>query len=278
MTTVELDSRTRTRRPRALIVTTYGLYARDVDGWLSVASLVALMAQLDVEAAAVRSAISRLKVRGILTALRQNGVAGYSLTPKGRAILDAGDQRIFDRSRPLLEDGWLLAVYSVPESERHQRHQLRSRLAWLGFGTVAAGAWIAPRHLETETRAVLREHSLDSYVQLFQAQYRESDLRALVAQWWDVDSLAAMYEHFVAVYQPVAHKWRRASAPEPPSAYADYVATLTAWRQLPYRDPGIAPELLPRGWKGARAANLFDGIAASTAAAAHSFVGEVLRR
>ncbi|MEO6956929.1 MAG: PaaX family transcriptional regulator C-terminal domain-containing protein [Antricoccus sp.] len=278
MTTVELDSEARTRQPRALIVTTYGLYARAVDGWLSVASLVTLMAQLDVEDAAVRSAISRLKARGILTALRQNGVAGYSLTPKGRAILDAGDQRIFDRSRPLLEDGWLLAVYSVPESERHQRHQLRSRLAWLGFGTVAAGAWIAPRHLEAETRAVLQEHRLDSYVRLFPAQYRESDLPALVAQWWDLDSLAAMYEHFVAVHQPVARKWRRSSAPEPPSAYADYVATLTAWRQLPYHDPGIAPELLPRGWKGARAATLFDDIADSTAVAAHAFVGAVLRR
>lgn len=278
MTTVELDSQTRTRQPRALIVTTYGLYAREVDGWLSVASLLALLAQLDVEAAAVRSAISRLKARGILTALRRGGVPGYSLTQKGRAILDAGDQRIFDRSRPLLEDGWLLAVYSVPESERHQRHQLRSRLAWLGFGTVAAGAWIAPRHLEAETRAVLQGQQLDSYVRLFQAQYRETDLRGLVAQWWDLDSLAAMYEHFVAVHQPVARRWRRSSTPDAPSAYADYVATLTAWRQLPYRDPGIAPELLPRGWKGARAAELFDDIAASTSAAAHTFVEEVLRR
>lgn len=278
MTTADFDSESRARQPRALIVTTYGLYAREVGGWLSVASLVQLMAALDVEAAAVRSAISRLKARGVLTASRQDGVAGYSLTVRGRAILDAGDRRIFDRTTPLAEDGWLLAVYSVPESERHQRHQLRSRLAWLGFGTVAAGVWIAPVHLERETRAVLHEHALDGYVNLFQADYRDADVRALVAQWWDLGSLAAMYESFIAVHRPIAGKWRRAPQPDSPSAYADYVATLTAWRQLPYHDPGIAAELLPHGWKGARAADLFDGIASAAAPVAHTFVDEVLRR
>jgi phenylacetic acid degradation operon negative regulatory protein len=55
-------------QPRALIVTIYGLYARDragqAGGWLSVAALIRLMAGLGADQATVRSSISRLKQRG----------------------------------------------------------------------------------------------------------------------------------------------------------------------------------------------------------------------
>lgn len=108
--------------PRALIVSIYGLYARDradgAGGWLSVASLIRLMGGLGADQAAVRSSISRLKQRGILEPLRLSGAAGYALSDRGTEILAEGDRRIFERPRARLADGWLLAVFSVPERER----------------------------------------------------------------------------------------------------------------------------------------------------------------
>jgi len=131
-------------QPRALIVTIYGMYARDTGGWFSIAALIKLMAELGVDEPAVRSAISRLKVRGLLESGPVGGAAGYGLSAGGRKILSDGDRRIFRRPRASTDDGWLLAVFSVPEQQRARRHALRSRLAWLGFGTVSAGVWIAP--------------------------------------------------------------------------------------------------------------------------------------
>ena len=58
-----------TSRPRQLILSLYGLYAREEGDWLSVASLIALMADLGVDSAAVRSSVSRLKRRGVLEAV-----------------------------------------------------------------------------------------------------------------------------------------------------------------------------------------------------------------
>ena len=55
--------------PRQLILSLYGLYAREEGNWLSVASLIALMADLGVDSAAVRSSVSRLKRRGVLEAV-----------------------------------------------------------------------------------------------------------------------------------------------------------------------------------------------------------------
>ncbi|HEY2791485.1 MAG TPA: PaaX family transcriptional regulator, partial [Micromonosporaceae bacterium] len=130
-----------TEQPRALIVTIYGLYSRlgPQHGWLPVSVLVRLLDLLDVDEPAVRSAISRLKRRGLLDAERRGGVAGYALSDGAAEIIADGDARIFAPPAPRLQDGWLLAVFSVPETERAKRHLLRSQLGALGFGSAAPG-------------------------------------------------------------------------------------------------------------------------------------------
>jgi phenylacetic acid degradation operon negative regulatory protein len=267
-------------RPRALIVTVYGLYAREVGGWISISSLIRLMSRLGVEEAAVRSSISRLKRRGILEAERVNGSAGYALSSDARQILDDGDRRIFERRRGTLADGWVLAVFSVPEHERRQRHLLRSRLSWLGFGTVGSGVWIAPGHLEGETRLALERHGLSSYVDLFHASYRGfADLHGEVRSWWDLDSLDSLYRQFDEAHRPVLTSWRqRRRKDDEAEAFADYVRALTAWRRLPYLDPGLAPELLPRDWMGAKAADTFFALRRRLDAPAHQFVEQARAR
>jgi len=265
--------------PRALIVTIYGLYARnqagDAGGWLSVAALIRLMGALGADQAAVRSSISRLKQRGILEPLRLGGAAGYALSQRGREILAEGDSRIFERPRARLADGWLLAVFSVPERERGRRHALRSRLSWLGFGTVSAGVWIAPAHLARETRDVLARDGLSGYVDLFSAHYLAfGDLRGQVGCWWDLDRLEQLYQAFLDRSGPVRERWRgrRAGPADGEAAFADYVLALTAWRRLPFLDPGLPAELLPADWHGARAARAFGALRARLAAPARGHV------
>ena len=244
--------------PRALIVTIYGLYAREAGGWLSVAALIRLMAGLGADEPAVRSSISRLKQRGVLEPDRRDGAAGYALSALGRGILAGGDRRIFDRPRARPGDGWLLAVFSVPEPERRRRHTLRSRLTWLGFGTVFAGVWIAPGHLAGETAEVLERSGLAGYVNLFRAEYLAfGDVREQVGRWWDLNRLQQLYQAFLDSAGPVLERWdgagdARSGAPAG-EAFADYVRALTAWRRLPFLDPGLPPELLPAGWNGLRA-------------------------
>jgi phenylacetic acid degradation operon negative regulatory protein len=116
-----------------LIVPVYGLYSRREGGWLSVATLIGLLADLGVDESAVRSSISRLKRRGILEAIRRDGTAGYELSDQALAILREVTTGSSSASAAPA-DGWLLAVFSVPEAERHKRHVLRSQLTRLGFG------------------------------------------------------------------------------------------------------------------------------------------------
>jgi phenylacetic acid degradation operon negative regulatory protein len=268
-------------QPRQLIVTVYGLYARTGGGWMSVASVIALLGDLGVDQQTVRSAISRLKQRGLLVASKRGRTAGYELSAEAGAILVEGDHRIFEHRRAAAEDPWLLAVFSVPETERDKRHQLRSQLSRLGFGTVAAGVWIAPAHLRTVTADVLARHGLDGYADLFECTYVAfGEPCEKIQDWWDLDQLGRLYDEFLAAHRPVLAKWKRrrtrtktvAGADtntgtgtksgtvrpgDGAEAFADYVRVLTDWRRLPYADPGLPAALLPADWEGTLAARLF---------------------
>src|SRR4051812_18363024 len=118
--------------PRSLLMSFFGAFLRRIGGWIAVADLVALMGDLGLDEQAVRSAVSRLKRRGVIAPERRGGAAGYGLTGRGPAILGAGDAGIYGR------DGaggaaWLLVVFSTPETRRALRHKLRTRLQWLGL-------------------------------------------------------------------------------------------------------------------------------------------------
>ncbi|MBO0775287.1 MAG: PaaX family transcriptional regulator, partial [Actinobacteria bacterium] len=180
--------------------------------------------------------------------------------------------------RARLADGWLLAVFSVPETERQKRHVLRSQLARLGFGTAAPGVWIAPAYLHEATADMLRRLGLAPYADLFRADHLAfADLAGNIRQWWDLAELQRVCARFVDANGPVLQRWR--SGPlDRREAFADYVRVLTDWRRLPYLDPGLPAELLPADWIGIRAADLFFTLRARLEGPARAHVAQVIGR
>jgi phenylacetic acid degradation operon negative regulatory protein len=265
-------------------LTVFALYARSEDDWLSVASLVRLMADLGLDGAAVRSAISRLKRRGVLRAQRHGSAAGYALEGSTLEVLAEGDRRIFEPTRAVPADGWILVAFSVPEAERDKRHELRTSLTRLGFGTASPGVWIAPGNLAAETRRTLERRGLTGYVDLFTAQHIGfGDLRAKIRTWWDLDELAALYDDFIHRHQPLlatasatATATAASSRADPAAAFRSYVQMLTEWRRLPYRDPGLPLQLLPPGWSGQSARVLFDELDSALSAPAREHARTVI--
>jgi phenylacetic acid degradation operon negative regulatory protein len=260
-----------------LILTIFALYGRAEGNWLSVASIIALMADLGADSQAVRSSVSRLKARGVLDGERRGGAAGYSLTAPTLEVLAEGDVRIFERPRATEADGWLVVVFSVPESERDKRHALRTSLTRLGFGTAAPGVWVAPGSVAAETRHTLELRRLAEYVDLFAGEHLAfGDLRSKVREWWDLGELTALYAHFLDRYRPVRD---RVTAGEvtPQRAFGLYLPMLTEWRRLPYRDPGIPLSLLPPDWNGVGAGELFGALDAALGAPARDHALRVIR-
>lgn len=295
--------------PSSLIVTFAGCYLRQIGGWIAVSDLISLLALVDVTEPAVRQSVLRLKSRGFLAAERRGGVAGYALTPAGRDDLEPGDRRIFRYGQADLADGWILAVFSVPEERRHHRHQLRSQLGWLGFGTVGSGVWAAPAALADPARSLIAGDGLDRYVTWFHA-------RALdpvdVSRWWDLDSLRQSYEEFLARWQPFRPSaWTsdadgsdvrgrnaersdaedsdakrsnaqrtdaKCSNAQGSGAFAQYLRLVDSWRLFPRIDPGLPAELLPLDWPGPTAWQVFARLRRDWAAAGLEYLQAVTAR
>ncbi|MFH9864271.1 PaaX family transcriptional regulator C-terminal domain-containing protein [Streptomyces sp. NPDC017202] len=260
--------------PRSLIVTLYGAYGRFAPGPVPVAELIRLLAAVGVDAPSVRSSVSRLKRRGLLLPARTpQGAAGYELSAEARQLLEDGDRRIYATAPPE-DEGWVLAVFSVPESERQKRHVLRSRLAGLGFGTAAPGVWIAPARLYDETRHTLERLRLDGYVDFFRGEHLGfTPTVEAVGRWWDLAAVAKEHEAFLDRHAHVLRAWERREDTPAQEAYRDYLLALDAWRHLPYADPGLPAGLLPGDWPGTRSAAVFRGLHERLRDAGAAFAG-----
>jgi phenylacetic acid degradation operon negative regulatory protein len=234
-------------------MTFFGAFLRRLGGWIAVADLIRLMAEVGLDEQAVRSSVSRLKRRGVIAPERREGAAGYRLTAHGEAVLRAGDARIFARREP--QPGWLLVVFSIPEAQRSLRHRLRTGLSGLGLGIVAPAVWIAPAHVEDEVRRLVDELGLAGHVDLFAA----SPLGADAARWWDLDALAGEYRRYLEAWEP-----RLAAA----GGFADHIRHLDAWRRIPFHDPGLPVSALPADWPGGHAWEVFGALEARLAPAA----------
>lgn len=260
--------------PRSLVVTLFGAYGRLLPGPLPVAELIRLLAAVGVDAPSVRSSVSRLKRRGLLRPARTpEGAAAYELSPGARQLLEDGHRRVF---APATRDdeGWVLAVFSVPESERQKRHVLRSRLAGLGFGTAAPGVWIAPARRYEETRHTLRLLRLEPYVDFFRGEHLGfAATEEAVADWWDLAAIAKRHEAFLDRHAHVLRAWESRQDTPPEEAYRDYLLAVDSFRRLPDTDPGLPARLLPADWPGTRSKAVFRSLHTRLRDAGATFAG-----
>ena len=252
----------------SLLRTFIGSQLRQLGGWISSAQLVHIMEALGVSANGARSAITRVKSKGLLVSEIVNGQQGYRVSDEAVPMLESGDRRIFSfRQQP--EDGnWCLISFSIPESRRDARHQLRRQLGWIGCGTVATGLWICPAPLKDEVLEILDDLDLRGCATLFIAGRPEADrsLEESAAQWWDLDRLRDLHERFLEQHSdPIGPDASDAEA------FARYIHALDQWRVIPYLDPGLPDSALPSGWPGHASLALFGRISRSLAARAHAF-------
>ncbi|WP_231442467.1 PaaX family transcriptional regulator [Brevibacterium zhoupengii] len=270
-------------RHQDVILTLFGMYGRPPHVAIPVASLVTLMGDLGFDSPGVRSAISRLKRKGILASFRDGGVASYVLDPSMSETISDGDERIFSEKRPDSGGYWALVTFSVPESQRSLRHQIRATLTGLGFGNVGQGLWIAPAANLHEAQIVLDRKGLGRYVEYFSGQYMgEEKIAEKVGQWWDLDELNSYFDEFLSFYETIAEQWRTRSVTKSleaaqiaQEAFRIYVPMLTMWRRLPYLVPPLPVDVVLTEWNGPRVRAIFHEVHHMLSAQAGEYVDNV---
>ncbi|MEY9886828.1 phenylacetic acid degradation operon negative regulatory protein [Catenulispora sp. MAP12-49] len=251
----DLDSRPGSTT--SLLRTVVGVTLRDQGGWLSSADLVALMEAVDSPPSRTRNALTRVKAGGLLLSENRDGLPGYALAPGAWPMLARGDRRIYQPRFMADGDRWCLISFSVPESSREVRHQLRRRLSWIGCGTVAGALWICPAYLADEVEEIVADLGLEDRVTLFLVDGVRgvNDLRAAVGKWWDLDVIRALHHDFLGRAQDAIDDYH--TDPTPRTAFRAWITVLDAWRPIPYLDPGLPRSILPEDWPGARSIPVF---------------------
>ncbi len=201
----------------------------------------------------------------------------YALTDTSWRLLDDGRTRIFDRQRGPWDGQWRMVIYGAAERDRADRDRLRRTLAWLGFGPLAPATWLSPHpRLDEVARAVASSATPTVDLLTCRAGSRAAD-RGMAARCWDLDGLGRDYAAFVDRLAALAPAGTLARLPGA-EALRLRIELVSAYRVFPFRDPDLPAELLPEGWPGRQAHELFLAAHDALAGPADGFVTDVLAR
>src|SRR5690348_4849198 len=184
-------------RPQSLLLTFLGDQVLGRDVCVYSGSIIDVFERAGVGEQATRSTLTRMVKRDLLRRQREGRRMYFGLTEHSTAVLRDGERRIWQTGAVNEDwDGtWTLLGFSLPESWQRQRHDLRSRLTWSGFGALYSGLWIAPGRVDV--RRIISELGLDAHVKVFHAQADAfTDVGQMIRESWDLEGLAARYVAF----------------------------------------------------------------------------------
>lgn len=150
------------------------------------------------------------------------------------------------------DEHWVTLSIMVPESERRVRHHLRERLSRLRFGSPRPGVWVAAgAAAEQAANRVIADLGLASHTLCCVGRLGAlHDARDLVRRSWDLDTQRQRLAEFIAAV-------RTMDATGPMGHVRAFAMVRQAWAGVVETDPCLPAVLLPDGWPGVEAHDLF---------------------
>lgn len=238
---------------RSLLLTVLGEYVLPRGQAVWQETLVEALTTLGYTEQAARQALSRSTRDGWLTAERHGRRARLSLTESTIQLLRTGAQRIYSFGEQWDWDGrWLVLILRVPEQRREVRHQLRTRLAWAGLGSLGGGVWITPHaEREPELASAINGEPAAEATSFVANLASLGSSQGIACQGWDLDDVRMHYKQFIDDFS------RRTRPTQRAACFRMQTLLVHAWRKFPFLDPDLPAELLPARWPRTRAHELF---------------------
>ncbi|WP_308283137.1 PaaX family transcriptional regulator [Pseudonocardia nigra] len=258
-------------RPQALLLTFFGGYLLGRGVHVATSSVLDVLRRAGVSEHATRSTLSRMARRDLLHRARRGRQVYLGLTWRSREVLRDGEARVWrvGAVNTSWDGTWTLLGFSLPEHWQRQRHALRSRLLWAGFGPLQGGLWIAPSTVDVGRLGDDLEAA--GHLKVFAARaLPPTDVDGLVRDAWDLDALAARYRGFL-------DRWERsARRPHLPDGLARQLVLQTDWLEVIRRDPRLPVRHLPSDWPAEQAQQLFRALYAEFEPEAGAIAADVL--
>ncbi|MFH9659626.1 PaaX family transcriptional regulator C-terminal domain-containing protein [Streptomyces sp. NPDC017248] len=243
-------------RPQSLMLTFLGDQVLGRDVCVYSGSVIDVFARAGIGEQATRSTLTRMVHRDLLRRQREGRRMYFGLTEHSAAVLRDGEHRIWRTGAVNRDwDGtWTLLGFSLPDSWQRQRHDLRSRLTWSGFGPLFNGLWIAPGAVDVTS--LVAELGLSAHVKVFRAHADTgTDIAAMIEETWELSDLAARYTAYLRRWEP----WET-RLPDADDALVLRLRLQAEWLRLVRRDPRLPVGHLPHDWPAQRAEKTFRAV------------------
>ena len=253
------DLAVRPRGARSLLLTMLGEFVYPAGGTVWTSTIVDGLDTVGISEANARQAVARLGEQGIVHAERLGRRTRWHLTERGNELLATGSERIysFGPGADRWDQRWLLVTCSIPETQRATRRRFRAELTFAGFGFLTPAIAISP-HPDREPLAnvVITELGLADTAMTFVASTGSltPDTGVLTAAW-DLDAVAGAYAEFLDEFTAPS---TLADGDAPATSFGTVLRLVDAWRRFPFIDPELPSVLLPDGWIGVQAHEVFE--------------------
>ncbi|MGW0826794.1 PaaX family transcriptional regulator [Streptomyces sp. NPDC002845] len=258
-------------RPQSLLLAFFGDHVLE-EGPPCVysGSIIDVLGRVGVGEQAVRSTLTRMVGRGLLQRQRQGRRMYFGLTPHATQILHDGRKRVWETSAVNDDwDGtWTLLGFPLPEAWQRQRHDLRSRLTWSGFGPLYSGLWIAPGGVEVSE--IVAELGIAAHVKIFHARAdAATDVDVMIRDTWDLETIAARYTAF-------ENRWITHVGDPSVDPLATHLRLVAQWLGAIRTDPRLPVRYLPPDWPARSAEETCRRIAEQTEEPGRRVAAELL--
>lgn len=246
-------------KPRSLMFTLYGEYIKYYGGEVWVGSLIELMKQFGVSESSVRGALFRMVQNSLLEVRKVGKKSYYSATPQGR--VDEGVSRVYATQNHIWDNKWRILTYSFPEEKREIRNKIRKELIWTGFGNLTNSTLVTPNPIEDQVKKMIKEYDIEQNVFLFTSSSIVShDNQSIIDIGWDLDMVRDEYQTFIDKFTPKFEELREKALNntlKDEECFIEKTVLVHEYRKFLFQDPGFPRDLLPEGWIGIKARELF---------------------
>ena len=278
---------------RNLIVTVFGdlvLPNEDAIGKMSVQTLARLLAPFGVNDRLVRTSLSRVVGDGLLEARSQGRRSSYSVADGARSTFARAERRIYGGAEGEWDGEWTIVVIDGTMSTPDDRAELRRRLGWAGFGSVAPNVMASPL-VDAPTAAdivgrsggggsrgggggggggggvlIARSRVLDD-AGLIGADH-------LVRRSIDLDVAESAHRDLLDRFD--AFDDATLASLDDARCFKLRLLLVAAFRRVALAEPSVPRSLLPAGWVGLRSRRVAARIYASIAQPSDRWAGEVV--
>jgi len=244
-------------RPQSVMLSFLGLYLRGRRVAVATGSLIDVFSRVGVGEEAVRSTVARMVKRDLLTRHPQGRKVYVGLTPRAAAVLDDGHRRMWDVGAVNRSwDGtWTVVAFSLPDERRSDRHDLRTRLQWAGFGPLQGGLWVAAGR--RDVAAAVGDLDVNGHLVVLSGEaVAPTGASDLVRRAFDTAAIAREYDDFLGSWAPPGDR-----AAALPDDLARQLLLHTDWLGSVRGDPLLPAQELPEDWPAIEAEQLFRRLA-----------------